>query len=119
MVILTILVVLVAAADVSGWPPNNGFKRPVREITLPVGTMIDRYGSRSGRFVAPYGTPLYQRSLRLLSSEPYEAYIVLAPIESVEAGHAVGWFGFLGCGLQYRLPRSVADLIADEFLGVL
>lgn len=33
------------------WPPNRGALGEVRSITLPVGTLVDRYGYSGGTFV--------------------------------------------------------------------
>ena len=38
------------------WPPNRGALGEVRSITLPVGTLVDRYGYLGGIFVSPVGT---------------------------------------------------------------
>ena len=37
------------------WPPNRGALGEVRSITLPVGTLVDRYGYPGGTFVSPVG----------------------------------------------------------------
>jgi len=100
----------------SMWPPNYGFKGPINEITLAQGTIVDRYGAPTGRFVSPIGIPFYQRSLPHMM-ETYTVYVVLKHIEGVEVGHAVGWFGWVGCGMQYRLPKSVEKLLIDGYLG--
>lgn len=39
------------------WPPNRGALGEVRSITLPVGTLVDRYGYPGGIFVSTVGTP--------------------------------------------------------------
>ena len=39
------------------WPPNRGALGEVRSITLPVGTLVDRYGYPGGTFMSPIGTP--------------------------------------------------------------
>lgn len=41
----------------SYWPPNRGALGEVRSITLPVGTLVDRYGYPGGTFVSPLGPP--------------------------------------------------------------
>ena len=38
------------------WPPNRGALGEVRSITLPVGTLVDRYGYPGGTFVSSVGT---------------------------------------------------------------
>ncbi len=92
------------------FPPLGGFKRDVLEVILVVGMVVDRYGYPNGRYVSPQGTPFWQRSLpaQYLLERPYHAYIVITSIHGVEAGHAVGHFGFLGCGVQWRSWYGVA-----------
>ena len=38
-------------------PPNRGTLGEVWSITLPVGTLVDRYGYPEGTFVSPVETP--------------------------------------------------------------
>lgn len=38
-------------------PPNRGALGEVWSITLPVGTLVDRYGYPEGTFVSPVETP--------------------------------------------------------------
>ena len=45
------------------WPPNRGALGEVRSITLPVGTLVDRYGYSGGTFVSSVGTPYPYESL--------------------------------------------------------
>lgn len=51
------------------YPEKDGFEldpsgEPItKNITLVTGTIIDRFGTDRGYFVAPYGTPYEQRSL--------------------------------------------------------
>ena len=61
------------------WPPNRGSLGEVRSITLPVGTLVDRYGY-------PVGTPYPMRGLPPSSNQkPYTIYKVLKPIDNVAA----------------------------------
>ena len=48
---------------VSIWPPNRGRFGPVETTELQPGTLVDRYGSTRGTFVAPEGTPFVNRAL--------------------------------------------------------
>ncbi|OAA34054.1 hypothetical protein NOR_08684 [Metarhizium rileyi] len=60
------------------YPPADGFAlkydgEPVMKyLTLAPGTMLDRFGTDSGRFLSPFGTPYENRSLgpASLSSSP-------------------------------------------------
>jgi hypothetical protein len=51
------------------YPPDNGFQldtagQPIMgTVTLPVGLLIDRFGSENGTFVSPEGAPYMQRAL--------------------------------------------------------
>jgi hypothetical protein len=101
------------------YPPNRGFEFDPVVTTLKPGASIDRYGTRSGTFASPEGTPFGQRSLPAsAASKPYEAYEVLKPIEGVNMGPARPWFGQPGRGVQYELPAPIQQLIDDGFLGV-
>src|SRR5271169_1119649 len=85
-------------------PPNRGFKREPLNVILVNGTLIDRYGSPSGKYASPYNTPFWQRSLPPDKTYEYHVYRVVVPIENVEMGHAHGYLGYFGCGLQYYMP---------------
>ena len=90
------------------WPPNRGALGEVRSITLPVGTLVDRYGYPGGTFVSPVGTPYPMRALPPGSNQkPYTIYRVLKPIDNVAASKIMPWFGEIGLGTQYELPKSV------------
>jgi filamentous hemagglutinin len=92
------------------WPPNEGFK-VIYETLLVVGTLVDRYGSQHGSYVAAYGTPLYQRALPEGAHKwPYEVYRVVRPIH-VKAGHTMPWFQTVGCGMQYKFQASIRELL--------
>ena len=67
-------------------PPNRGASGEVRSITLPVGTLVDRYGYPGGIFVSPVGTPYPMRALLPGSNrKSYTIYRVLKPIDNVAA----------------------------------
>jgi hypothetical protein len=99
-------------------PPNGGYKHEVQEITLFAGTHVDRYGSTHGRYVSPFRTPFWQRSLPLtmLFEAPYHFYLVVKDIEGVHVGFAASWHGQFGCGIQYRLPKSIQELLNQGYL---
>ena len=100
------------------YPPNKGFKL-IYETILVVGTLIDRYGNNSGSYASPYGVPFYQRALplHLYNRSNYHVYDVLKPIH-VMVGHALPWFEFFGCGLQYKFNTSIQILIDNKELKV-
>jgi hypothetical protein len=98
------------------WPPNDGFLDGPNPVTLKPGAQIDRFGDETGRFVAPNGTPIPQRSLRPGTTDgDYNVYEVTSPLE-VLGGTSTPWFGQPGLGIQYKLPSSVADLLDAGFL---
>lgn len=93
------------------WPENRGFLGSSSKMTLMPGTIIDRFGYRSGTFVSPQGTPFVMRALpdsTLL--KPFETYRVLKSIE-VDGGLIAPAFGKPGLGIQYELPYSINELI--------
>nr|WP_230947547.1 TNT domain-containing protein [Burkholderia territorii] len=99
------------------WPPNNGSLGPEKIVTLQPGTKVDRYGYEGGTYVSPAGTPYGARALPPGSNEkPYNVYEVAKPIENVAEGRIAPWFGELGLGTQYKLPKSVGDLVASGHL---
>jgi hypothetical protein len=52
------------------------------------------------------------------NEKPYNVYEVIKQIENVAEGRAVPWFGELGLGMQYKLPKSVGDLVeSGNFKG--
>ena len=57
------------------WPPNRGALGEVRSITLPVGTLVDRYGYQGGTFVSPVGTPYPMRAFLLVLIKSLIPYI--------------------------------------------
>ncbi|NLK72342.1 MAG: TNT domain-containing protein [Clostridiales bacterium] len=98
------------------WPANNGFEgKPVIK-TLKPGTLVDRYGSETGKFVSPQGTPYSNRALPPGSdARPYNAYEVVKPID-VQSGKIAPWFDQPGGGTQYQFSQSIEDLIQSGYL---
>ena len=82
-------------------------------ITLPVGTLVDRYGYPGGTFVSPVGgTPYPMRALPPGSNQkPNTIYRVLKPINNVAACKVIPWFGEIELGTQYELSKSVKSYI--------
>jgi hypothetical protein len=91
-------------------PPLSLF-RDRALVTVPVGTEIDRFGDESGNLVYAAGTMYGNRSLPPdWLNRRYHVYRVRQPIPAVQ-GVAVPWFGQVGGGTGYFLPRSVRDLL--------
>jgi hypothetical protein len=110
------------ASSAVSWPPNNGFHGQLGPhgnpgvTVLKPGTLVDRFGIDGGRFVAPNGTPIGQRSLAPgTTDKPYSVFEVTNRLV-VQQGPAEPWFGQPGMGTQYHLPSSVEDLIDTGFL---
>lgn len=99
------------------WPANDGFLGGFeKDTTLQPGTRIDRYGSNRGTYASPEGTPFNERGLPgSRSGDPYSAFTVKQPL-TVRGGIAAPWKDSIGGGVQYRLPMSVQQLIAQGFL---
>jgi hypothetical protein len=116
------------------WPAEGGYvighdgQAKHKEITLPVGTLIDRYGCpESGFFLSPYDTPYAERALPLSSLNTYEhcrngeddtdysyhLYKVTQPLK-VDSGKIRGWFGQPGGGEQYITCVDTLDLKAVD-----
>jgi hypothetical protein len=98
------------------WPTNNGFDGAPTTETLKPGTIVDRYGGETGKFVSPKGTPYENRSLPPGSdARPYHVYEVVKSID-VKAGKIAAWFGQPGGGIQYQFTQSIEELIQSGYL---
>ena len=99
------------SASSSAWPPNRGFSQSPNQAALQPGSLVDRYGSASGKFVSPQGTSFGARSLPAeFVSKPLNTYEVMKPI-NVDAGVSAPWFNQTGLGVQFELPQTVQQLI--------
>jgi hypothetical protein len=99
------------------YPPNKGFSGEPILTNLERGTIIDRYGGEGGRFVAPKGTPVSERSLpHGAESGPLSTYEVIVSIDYVWEGKTAPWFGQPGGGTQYLLPKDIRNLLFDKAL---
>ena len=62
-------------------------------------------------------TPYPMRALPPGSNQkPYTIYKVLKPIDNVDASKIMPWFGEIGLGTQYELPKSVKSYIEAGYL---
>ena len=94
------------------WPEGGGFKGEPENVTLEPGTLIDRYGSESGRFTAFEGTPYEKRSLPFEEkSQEYYRYVVVERIDNVRCGETDEAFDQPGGGVQQELPESIESLV--------
>ena len=101
------------------YPPNNGFSGAIEEITLDVGTVIQRTGDLVGRFTAPAGTPSQLLSLPYDKIGQATTYLqVTQPIQAL-SGTVAPWFGQIGGGTQYLLlDGRVNELLANGILKI-
>lgn len=108
------------------WPDNDGaVPGSERQVTLPPGTVLDRFGAESGRFLSPLGTdgqPYHYRDRAIFPDNAevgYHVYVVDDPNglpgELADVAPALGQ---PGGGRQFTLPEDVklAQLIADGTL---
>ena len=107
----------VASNDNHPYPPNYGFAGKSVPKTLQPGTMIDRYGNKTGTYLSPAGTPFAQRSLSsTLQKAPLTRYRVIKPL-SVLSGKAATWYDKgNGGGTQYKSTMSVEKLLREKFI---
>lgn len=100
------------------WPPNSGGYSPISNVTLDVGTALDRYGFPGGNFVSPQGTSFVARALPSAyeTTKPYFQYEVMQPITGVTQAKILPWFGQQGMGTQFQLPETVQWYLKNEYL---
>jgi RHS repeat-associated protein len=90
------------------WPILNGaIPGTQRYLTLNAGTVVARVGSGTGRFAAPVGTPIGQRSLSPQSRSGQDVNWRLNQDVQVTAGTTAPWFGQSGGGTQYHFPGPI------------
>jgi hypothetical protein len=89
------------------YPANNGFAGKPTQLTLGPGQVLDRYGSETGRFLSPAGTPLQMRALPP-GTRSLNTYIVVKPF-TVESGFIAPAFNQSGGGVQYLAPVSIVS----------
>lgn len=121
------------ATDPKGYwvyPDYDGFATSSAEVsifgnfTLRVGQKLDRFGSESGKFLAPLGAPYIERALPpsnlfapANSSFPYNyhVYEVTKDFE-ILLGPIAPWFEQPGFGSQLLATSSVTALLEGGFL---
>lgn len=94
----------------------QGFNEAPSVVVLPPGTLLDRFGRETGRYLAPLGASFPARAVAFVCADaPYHTYRVRAPLP-VLAGRIAPWFGEPGGGIQFLVDASVGELVA---MGVL
>ena len=98
----------------TNWPPVHGALGPIRTVTLPAGTRIDRYSSDYGLFTSPEGIPFEQRAMHpSLENARYSVFVLNQDLTVQEATIAP-WFGAPGMGTQYKLPAPPIELMDGD-----
>jgi len=92
------------------YPANSGFLGTSQRTFLMPGQLISRYGSTTGRYFSPLGTPLSMRALPPGFKSIFNTYKVVKPFE-VEFGTISPWFGQPGLGTQFLSPVSTSTLL--------
>jgi hypothetical protein len=98
------------------FPRRDGFAGRSKTIVLRPGTVIDRFGSPGGNFLAPADASYMGRAVpydRL--KMPYYRYQVVKPLR-VQAGKAASWFDQPGGGIQYKTAKRVQVLVDSGHL---
>ena len=101
------------------YAPNGGYVEGTKTNgqTICAGSYIDRYGNPQGRYVSPVGTTYGERSLPYIENpNAYHQYYVVKDITNVSMGEIAPAFGQIGGGIQYQLPDSIQNLIAQGIL---
>jgi len=101
------------------YPPNQGFAGVAQQTSLDVGTVVQRIGSLSGRYIAPAGTPSQMLALPYNQIGQSTTYLEVCKSTPVLSGTVAPWFGQIGGGTQYILQDGRVDqLIADGVLKI-
>jgi hypothetical protein len=96
----------------------------IANVTLEIGTIIDRFGDEFGTYTSPGGAPFSQRSLPPSQLNAprgvqypynYHVYTVLRPIV-VKAGPIAAWFAQPGYGVQFKMPNQIFALVDQGYL---
>jgi len=114
------------------YPPANGFQLDVNgnpimgNASLPIGTLVDRFGSEYGSFLAPYDSPYPQRSLPPSNLDtsasapdyPYNYHVYnVTQAFVVASGPIAPWFGQPGEGTQFLTYSNIMTLVSGGFLA--
>jgi len=96
------------------WPPRDGFAESPVLVILPPGTLLDRFGGNSGRFLSPKGAGYKARALPYTCATlTYTVFQVLRPLP-VWAGKAAPWFDEPGGATQFQTDAPVSLLLNDR-----
>jgi len=98
------------------YPLDGGAMGKWSNITLEVGSKIDRFGSNYGKYFSNVGTPLEMRALPPGNTGAYTTFEVLKPF-TVQTSKIAPAFGQIGTGVQYYSPfLNAKELIMGGFI---
>jgi hypothetical protein len=102
------------------WPDNYGFASSTRQ-TVPAGTILDRVGKDTGRFLGEPGSSISARGLPNGSQDlPYHQYRVLKPVDMrVGPASPSAEYGATGGATQYQADLSIKRLIEQGYLEII
>jgi hypothetical protein len=105
-------------ATTISWPPADGCgNSPVAE-KLPVGAVIDRFGSDHGSFFSPAGASFAARATPYVCKQmDYTVYQVLKPTP-VDTCKAAPWFDEPGGAQQMKSGEPAEQLVTGRFIRV-
>ena len=95
------------------WPANDGCAAKPVDETLPVGTLIDRFGGTSGSFFSPRGARFNARATPYICTmEDYRIYKLMVALP-VHTCKAAPWFWLSGGAIQFKTDDS-AQALTDK-----
>lgn len=95
----------------SGYPSKDYVGETLHKEFLQKGEIIDRYGSPSGKYASPHGTPFQSRGLApVIEFDEYNVYRVQRPI-LVDKSIVAPAFGQPGGGIQYKFAVPLKKFI--------
>lgn len=99
------------------YPPNNGAVGKEQKVILKVNTIIDRFGGNYGYYTSPEGTALEARALDkgARAKNDLHKFKVVKELPCYES-RVAPWFNQKGNGTQYRLFKSIDELLKEVFL---
>jgi hypothetical protein len=101
------------------WPEDDGCDGSATTRVLPVGMLLDRFGSESGTFFGSRGESFTSRAMPYVCERvEYRLYVVERPIDVKECSTAQ-WFGERGGAVEFKTQRSAKDLVEEGSLMTL
>lgn len=103
------------------WPENESAIGNIRRITLKSNELIvDRYGTTTGKYLAPADTPWEMRSKPVVKDKTtprnIRHFYKIKQDFDVSEGVIAPWFGRKGGGIQYKTSVSIQKLLDDGII---